>query len=150
MAGRGFPSAGRRQRPDHQATLNASFTDLADDGEVRGFPLPDNALPGGEEWHPMTLQWWDTWRRSPQAQRMLDTDWQELLATAVLHHAIWSKGRWEHASEVRLRVAKFGATPEDRMRLKLNVTLPEPDEAPMTDASGAVTDISSRRSRLSG
>jgi hypothetical protein len=32
---------------------------------------------------------------------------------------MWSKGQWTLAAEVRLRVAKFGATPEDRARLRM-------------------------------
>jgi hypothetical protein len=36
-----------------------------------------------------------------------------------MHHAMWEKGQWTLAAEVRLRVAKFGSTPEDRMRLRI-------------------------------
>jgi hypothetical protein len=79
---------------------------------------------------------------------MLGTDWQALLETALLHHILWSKGKWEYASEIRLRVASFGATLADRQRLRLNV-LPPADQVPTgTDPSTSVTDIRSRRSRL--
>jgi hypothetical protein len=43
-----------------------------------------------------------------------------------MHHAMWSKGQWTLAAEVRLRVAKFGATPEDRARLR--ITFADADE----------------------
>ena len=59
------------------------------------------------------------WRRSPQADVMIESDWYFLLDTALMHDAMWSKGQWTLAAEVRLRVAKFGATPEDRARLRL-------------------------------
>jgi hypothetical protein len=60
-----------------------------------------------------------------------------------MHHTMWSKGRWEFAAELRLRAAKFGATPEDRARLKIEVTEPKPAAVakPAADASG-------RRDRL--
>jgi len=95
-------------------------TAIAADDELRGPALPDDAL--SEPWHPRTLAWWDTWRQSPQAQTFTATDWDFLIDTALMHHTMWSKGRWEFASELRLRAAKFGATPEDRLRLRMQVT----------------------------
>lgn len=103
---------------------------VEDDGELRGPLLPEGVLPDDEDWHPRTRQWWDTWRRSAQAQVFIDTDWDFLLDTALLHHVMWTKGRWEFASEVRLRAAKYGATPEDRMRLKLQIETPADKPAP--------------------
>jgi hypothetical protein len=38
-----------------------------------------------------------------------------------MHDAMWSKKQWTLAAEVRLRAAKFGATPEDRARLRMRV-----------------------------
>lgn len=113
----------RNKRPE--------FTQLQQDGEVRGPELPDDILLNAKgepvEWHPMTRRWWENWRRSPQASRMLsDPDWDYLLDTALIHHNMWKNGRWDFASEVRLRVAKFGATPDDRNRLRAEiVTIPE-------------------------
>jgi hypothetical protein len=78
---------------------------------------------------------------------MGDTDWDFLLDTALMHHTMWCKAKWELASEVRLRAAKFGATVEDRLRLKLSVQTEGEPESPET---GTVTSIRSRRSRLSG
>lgn len=59
------------------------------------------------------------WGRSAQADTFTATDWSFLLDTALMHHAMWSKGQWTLAAEVRLRVAKYGATPEDRARLRM-------------------------------
>lgn len=120
------------------------------DAELRGFDLPEGCLPDEEPWHPRTVDWWNTWRQAPQAQEMLGTDWQVLLETALLHHVLWSKGKWEYASEVRLRVAAFGATLADRQRLRMSVTVPEKTLLPTgTDPSTAsVTEIRSRRSRI--
>lgn len=76
-------------------------------------------LPKVYPWHPETLAWWRTWQNSPMAEIMGPTDWSFLLDTALMHHAMWEKGQWTLAAEVRLRVAKFGATPEDRLRLRI-------------------------------
>jgi hypothetical protein len=71
------------------------------------------------KWHPRTRSWWATWADSPQADAFTATDWSFLLDTALMHHVMWSKSQWTLAAEVRLRVAKFGATPEDRARLRM-------------------------------
>lgn len=76
-------------------------------------------LPAGMEWHPQTVRLWDAWRRSPMAELMSEVDWAHMLDTMLMHNAMWSKGRWEFAAEVRLRLAAFGATPADRMRLRI-------------------------------
>lgn len=76
-------------------------------------------LPEDLEWHPRTQAWWRTWQESPQADTFTDLDWSFLLDTALMHHAMWEKGQWTLAAEVRLRVGKFGSTPEDRARLRM-------------------------------
>lgn len=78
------------------------------------------ALPDTVDWHPRTREWWAMWRDSPQAEWFMASDWDFLLDTALMHHAMWSKGQWTLAAEVRLRVAKYGATPEDRARLRMH------------------------------
>lgn len=124
MAGRGpapkDPAARRRRNADP-----VPKTVLSDDSQLRGPALPDDALPDGEAWHPRTLAWWETWRRSAQAQTFTATDWDFLLDTALMHHTMWLKGKWEFASELRLRAAKFGATPEDRARLRMQIAVEE-------------------------
>lgn len=77
-------------------------------------------LPDEVDWHPQTLRWWSIWQQSPMAEIMGPTDWSFLLDTALMHNAMWLKGQWTLAAEVRLRVAKFGATPEDRLRLRIS------------------------------
>lgn len=138
--------AGRGPAPKDPATRRRRNADpvpksiVSTDGELRGPALPDDAIP--EPWHPRTLAWWTTWRRSPQAQTFTDTDWDFLLDTALMHHTMWSKGRWEFASELRLRAAKFGATPEDRARLRIQVTA-EPQKT-----GGSAEQVGSRYSHL--
>lgn len=58
-----------------------------------------------------------------------ETDWCFLLDTAVLHAEFWLGDR-SVAGELRLRAAKFGATPEDRARLRIAVGEPDAQPAP--------------------
>jgi hypothetical protein len=77
------------------------------------------------DWHPKTRAWWDAWRRSPQALMFEETDWEELESAALIHHHIWNNPKISVAqlsaglAELRQRVAKFGATYEDRLKLRM-------------------------------
>jgi hypothetical protein len=82
--------------------------------------------PDGERWPARTVAWWRMWRESPLSADFAANDWSELLDTAVVHARLWS-GDVKAAAELRLRVAKFGATPEDRARLR--ITFAQADEA---------------------
>lgn len=97
----------RRNKDTHQPTV-LRF--------VRG-TAPE--LPDDVDWHPQTREWWAMWQRSPQAEHFMESDWYCLLDTALMHSAMWSRGQWTLAAEVRQRVAKYGATPEDRLRLRM-------------------------------
>lgn len=112
---------------------------VAGDDQVRGPELPDDI-----EWPAATREWWDTWRRSPQAQMFVATDWSFLLDTAMLHAEYWLGDR-SLAAELRLRMAKFGTTPEDRMRLRLSIKDTPADQAP---APAQPRKAAARRSRL--
>lgn len=85
--------------------------------EFRPSDAPE--LPDDIDWHPRTRKWWADWQESAQAETFTALDWSFLLDTALMHTAMWSKGQWTLAAEVRLRVAKFGQTPEDRARLRM-------------------------------
>lgn len=86
---------------------------------------PQPPLPDGD-WHPQTVEWWAMWRDSPLAPEFTANDWSELLDTALIHSDYWHGDR-KLAGELRLRVAKFGATPEDRARLRIQFA--QADEA---------------------
>ena len=77
------------------------------------------ALPAGVEWCDATKRWWAHWTEAPQAENFTALDWDVLLDTAIMHNAMWRDGEMKYAPEIRLRVAKFGATPEDRARLRM-------------------------------
>lgn len=146
MAGHGPAPKVTRSRKRDAERRDAEVAEIIDDGQLHGPPLPDGVLPDGQAWHPQTVALWDALRRSPLLADEPPLGWQFLIDTALMHTVMWSKGRWEFASEVRLRVAKFGATLEDRQRLRLKVTKPE--DATPAAVQSAVTNIASRRARL--
>ena len=126
MAGNGpppNPNARRRNAP------RVAPTTVVEDDELRGPDLPDDYA-----WPSRTVQWWQTWRKSAQSQTFTDTDWDFLLDTAFLH-AEYALGNMALAAELRLRVSKYGATPEDRLRLRLTI---EPPAKPTPAAVPAV------------
>lgn len=122
MAGRGptpkdpARRARRNADPTPQTILRSEQTDPPE--------LPD--WPGEGDWPARTRDWWQIWRKSPQADHFSSTDWDYLLDTALIHARLWN-GEASAAAELRLRVAKFGATPEDRSRLHMQFA--QADEA---------------------
>jgi hypothetical protein len=85
------------------------------------------------EWPERTREWWRMWGASPLSEEFTETDWSELLDTALLHAKFWS-GNMSVANELRLRVAKFGATPEDRARLRIQFARADTTEVAATQA----------------
>ena len=121
MAGRG-PAP---KDPAHRARRNKDPQPLR---VIVADPVPQPDLPTFEVehdghlvefvWPSRTLDWWRMWGDSPLSAEFTSTDWSELMDTAVLHARHW-RGDKSVAGELRLRVAKFGATPEDRARLRI-------------------------------
>jgi len=95
--------------PDSQPPLPERMKTWTVDGET---------VTKEVRWPVGTEQWWQMWARSPLANDFTETDWSELLIAAFLH-AEFMEGNYKLAGELRLRTAKFGATPEDRMRLRI-------------------------------
>ncbi|QQG96215.1 hypothetical protein HBE99_04550 [Mycobacteroides chelonae] len=122
MAGRGPAPKDAEQRRRRNA--DGPVTIVTADGKTHGKPLPES-----HDWPSATLAWWETWRTCALASTFTDTDWAFLLDTAVLHAEFWLGDR-SVASELRLRAAKFGATPEDRARLKIAIGNPDKMPAP--------------------
>lgn len=93
-------------------------------------------LPAGYDWPEPTRDWWDMWANAPQAEHFMQTDWQFLLDTALVHAELWA-GNIGAAAELRLRVAKLGSTPEDRARLRLAFAEADEKDAARPAGSGA-------------
>ena len=136
MAGKGRVPQISHSRERDTRIREERMVSVAADGVLRGPDLPER------DWHPQTVKWWETWRRSPMAQTFAESDWDFLLDTAFLHSELWN-GTIGVAAELRLRVAKFGASPEDRMRLKLKI---DSDAQAVTEQEQSLTD--ERKARL--
>jgi hypothetical protein len=118
--------AGRGPAPKDPRRRARSNTDPIPTTVLRFESAEAPELPADLEADPHVAAWWDTWRASPQAEHFGSTDWAFLLETAYLVAAFYG-GDLKLAAEIRLRVAKYGATPEDRARLRM--TFAQADEA---------------------
>ena len=78
-------------------------------------------------WPERTREWWQMWADSPLSAEFTATDWSELLDTALVHARVWS-GDLKMMAELRQRTAKYGATPEDRLRLRIQFAQAEEAE----------------------
>jgi len=136
VANRGPAPKPELTRERDQVRRDAATVKVTDEGVLRGKPLPKETA-----WHPRTVAWWATWRRSPLAQTFTESDWDFLLDTALLHTQMWN-GDTKLAAEIRLRVSAFGSTPEARLRLKLKI---DNDAAEITQT---VNMDEARRNRL--
>jgi hypothetical protein len=101
------PSRRARRNKDPRATVVLDFT-----------PGAQPPLPSTIDWHPQTHVWWDMWGNSPMAELFVEADWIALAEAAIYHTALWN-GNLSAGPELRLRVQKFGMTPEDRARLRI-------------------------------
>lgn len=129
MAGRGpapkDPNRRARRNSDPVA-LRVIHADPVEQPELPTFEVEHDGDLVEFRWPARTVEWWAMWRDSPLSTEFTATDWSELLDTAVIHARFW-RGDVKMAGELRLRVAKFGATPEDRARLR--ITFAQADEA---------------------
>ena len=94
-------------------------------------PVPAPKLPRRRDLRRETCRWWDTFANSPQAVSFTATDWEVLLMIVPVVDEYWRNPEPKTLGELRLQLAKFGATPEDRLRLRWTIKPPEPKgEAP--------------------
>jgi hypothetical protein len=105
-------NAVRRNKHEHAQQLSASAT------EGRALPPGLGIKSAGAR------RFWRTWATSPQAGAWAETDWAELEITVKLVDAFY-QGDVKLAGEIRQRVAKWGATTEDRARLRMSLEDPE-------------------------
>jgi hypothetical protein len=130
MAGIGRPPKPPGTKAGHSkdiATVRTLTAILAPQPELPTFKVEvtrrdddGNSFTELEEfvWPNITREWWQMWADSPLSTDFTSTDWSELRDTAFIHAQYWS-GKMALAGELRLRTAKFGATPEDRLRLRI-------------------------------
>lgn len=110
------PEGQRRRRN----TPAVNEREIVDDGVLRG---PE--LPAWQPWDAATEAWYETWRRSPQAQVFADTDWQRLHMLAPLVQQYWlSGGDAKLLAEIRQNEERLGATYTDRQRARMRIVSP--------------------------
>ena len=135
----GKPEGARRRRnsPTHDTTV------LVPDGVVRGRSLQE--ATGKAEWLPQVVEWWETWRRSPQAQVFEETDWVRLAMIAPFVQACWIKPSAAAMAEIRMTEERLGATHVDRMRARMRIDRVEDDTAGGGEGGNVVSISASRR-----
>lgn len=139
MAGRGpapKPADKRARRNSDPVPLRVLIAEALEQPELpAGFPIKDDGEVLELAWPQQTRNWWQMWKDSPLSAEFTSTDWSFLLDTAMLHAAFW-QGDIKVAGELRQRVAKFGATPEDRARLRITfAAADEAEEKPRANVS---------------
>lgn len=154
MGDRGPAPKGRTVR-ERDGKVNET---LHEDGEIRGFDLPDDALEEGESWHPIVLEWWAAFRRSPQAKLVVtNVQWWDLVGVMRLYQDFWTgEGRWRtsRAAALQAQLNGYLISPAAARRSGIEITLPPTDpesaaaEAAKTRGPGTVTSLASRRERL--
>lgn len=82
------------------------------------------------------------------SELMGPVDWSYLLDTALMHHSMWTHGQWTLAAEVRLRVAQYGATPADRLRLRIQWADADDKDAKIPQAAPVPNRASARYGQL--
>jgi hypothetical protein len=129
-------NAVRRNKHEHAQALSGAAT------EGRALPPGLGIKTAGAK------RFWKTWATSPQSSAWAETDWAELEITVKLVDAFFA-GDAKLAGEIRQRVAKWGATTEDRARLRMTLTPPEDESAGQEAAAVAqTTDIDEELYRL--
>lgn len=155
MAGRGpAPKPAHKRARRNQDPTPLKVVELCNVVDVQP-ALPDfyvtEVIDGEEtsrlfEWHERTRQWWDMWGESPLSEDFTAADWEFLLDTALLHTQFW-RGDVKVAAELRLRVAKFGQTIEDRQRLRITFANADESEARAQSATERRAASSRERAR---
>lgn len=116
--------------------FDKTFIESDEEEVLRGPDLPEIV---GVRWCKQTQEWWHVWRTAPQSKLMGSTDWQYMLECAIAHNEIFrTRSPKERAlagttligllAELRQRVAKYGATWEDRQKLQLQIDVPQSKE----------------------
>lgn len=135
MPGFGPPPSENKRRTNKDEFEEHAVT-VADDGRLHGPELPYSRM-----YTPRTLDWYETWRRAPQASAFTVTDWQRLHMLAPIVDAFWLEPSAKLLAEIRLNESLLGATHVDRMRGRIKVEQPKSDAnqgpSPVADMTAA-------------
>ncbi|WP_125262030.1 hypothetical protein [Streptomyces alboflavus] len=92
-------------------------------------------------------RFWKTWSTAPQTAAWTETDWAELELTTKLVDGLF-QGDLKLAGEIRQRTAKWGATVEDRARLRMALVEPDEDEHGASAEAPAEADMDEELYRM--
>ncbi|QOP64440.1 terminase small subunit [Gordonia phage Orla] len=147
MAGRGAAP----KDPSQMANASRAKRDKARirtvDSEPCDAPDLPELMPDGSEWPEHTLFWWEHWSNDPLTDDYRMGDWLDLIDCAGIHGRLWH-GDFKAASELRLRMARHGATREDRARLR--IVFGAADEADAKASKRKASGAQSARERRAG
>jgi len=155
MAGKGFAPKDPRTLAGHRGKNAAANLRVIEVEPAAQPDLPEfevtiwrDGIPVIESftWPLATRGWWRMWSDSPLSADFTEADWSYLLDTAVLHAAYW-KGDMKQAAELRQRVAKFGQTPEDRARLRIQFAAADEADEKRGKTGPSAPDASGSRAR---
>lgn len=139
MAGKGMAPKPAEKRAGHSKDpipMRILPRLLAEQPELPDFLVESDEGLEPFRWPEHTRTWWQMWADSPLSTEFTSTDWSELLDTALLHARVWS-GELRWLPELRLRTAKFGATPEDRARLRIQFAQADEAESKVVTRRGS-------------
>jgi hypothetical protein len=111
------PNRHRTGKPTHDIVA------LKDDGIVRGPELRD--LTSRDDWSEFTVNWYETWRKAPQAQLFEATDWQRLGLLAYIVERFTVRPSASSLQEIRQNEERLGATVVDRLRARMTIQHPD-------------------------
>ncbi|MFI1796366.1 hypothetical protein ACH427_03250 [Streptomyces sp. NPDC020379] len=126
------PDPNARRRNVNHALGEHQLTPQA--GEGRALPEALGIATDGAR------RFWATWAAAPQTQHWLSTDWVELEITTKLVDELYA-GNVRLAGEIRQRVGKWGATTEDRARLRMDFGKQVEEEAAKAAQEVKVADL---------
>jgi hypothetical protein len=149
MAGTGpAPKPNRRRRnADTYADVQTRIGSTSD--QLRGPELEVASAGRMHVWDPdvtgLVGEWWNTWRRAPQAEIFLDTDWSRLAMLIPLVAEYFTRPHFAKLAEIRQNESLLGATVTDRLKARIKVDGAEPAGVP-----AGVAAMDDYRNRLSG
>ncbi|MEU5187007.1 hypothetical protein AB0G83_07605 [Streptomyces klenkii] len=126
------PKPNARRRNQNHALGEHELTPAA--GEGRALPKALGIQSSGAK------RFWRTWSTAPQTQHWLETDWAELEITTRLVDAFF-QGETRLAGEIRQRVGRWGATTEDRARLRMDFDQQAQEQAAQAAKEAATADM---------
>lgn len=95
--------------------------------------VPDMGTLDSEDWHPLTVAWWqDVWT-SPMAKQFLSADKHSLYRLLLMVQEFWRRPNVELSKDIDKAQQAFGLTPLDRRRLEWVIENPAPKQPSTRD-----------------